>query len=300
MSRRVAIIDLGTNTFNLLVVEIGLHKYETIYSTKVGVGLGFGGINENKITDKAFQRALETLRVFKAKCKELGVETIQAFGTSAIRNATNQHEILRSFKAEINLTVKVVSGEEEAALIYKGVRLGYDFTQRSVIMDIGGGSTELIVADSKGLIKAQSFEMGVSRIYQLREFADPLSTEDISYIEHYLDEQVGDFFADQKIKVLVGASGSFETCFELAYDQEYPEDRFVDVTYDHMMDSIQHIIESTLEERNNNPRIIPIRRIMAPIAAVKIQWIIQKLGIKRIIISPYAMKEGILKFAIDN
>jgi exopolyphosphatase/guanosine-5'-triphosphate,3'-diphosphate pyrophosphatase len=198
------------------------------------------------------------------------------------------------------LTVKVVSGEEEAALIYKGVRLGYDFTQRSVIMDIGGGSTELIVADSTGLIKAQSFEMGVSRIYQLREFADPLSAEDISYIEHYLDEQVGDFFADQKIKVLVGASGSFETCFELAYDQEYPEDRFVDVTYDHMMDSLQHIIESTLEERNNNPRIIPIRRIMAPIAAVKIQWIIQKLGIKRIIISPYAMKEGILKFAIDN
>jgi exopolyphosphatase/guanosine-5'-triphosphate,3'-diphosphate pyrophosphatase len=64
MSRRVAIIDLGTNTFNLLVVEIGLHKYETIYSTKVGVGLGFGGINENKITDKAFQKSVRNLTRF--------------------------------------------------------------------------------------------------------------------------------------------------------------------------------------------------------------------------------------------
>ena len=266
----------------------------------MGVGLGFGGINDNFITDKAFQRGLDTLRHFKEICKEHDVESIQAFGTSAIRNAKNQQEILRCFKAELNLTVKVVSGDEEAELIYQGVCLGYDFTQKSVIMDIGGGSTELIIADKTARIKSKSFEMGVARIYQLRTFSDPVTPDDIRFIERYLDEQVGDFLDNQNIKVLIGASGSFETCFELAYDQEYPANSFVDFKYDRMIESLHQIIKSTLEERTNNPRIIPIRRIMAPIAAVKIKWIIEKLGIKRIVISPYAMKEGILKFAIDN
>ena len=161
-------------------------------------------------------------------------------------------------------------------------------------MDIGGGSTELIIADKDGVLKAASFEMGVARIYQLREFADPISEEDEKFIEDYLEQHVGDFLNDQKIKVLIGASGSFETCFEMIYDQPYPETQFVDFKLSDMLQSINELKNSTLAERNLHPRIIPIRRIMAPIAAVKINWIIKKLNIKKIVISPFAMKEGIL------
>lgn len=294
MKKRFAIIDLGTNTFNLLIIDKSESGFEEIYNERVGVGLGLGGINQNKIAAPAMERALETLLDYKKKSEELNAEEIHAFGTSAVRNAENKAGFLNAVEDKTGIQVNVLTGYQEAELIYQGVKMGYRFDHPSLIMDIGGGSTEFIFAHAKGLIKAESFEIGAARIYQGFEFSDPFTNEDCKKIEAYLENGVGQFFDTINTKTLIGASGSFETFYSLVYDCDYPDEQFVEIEKNKLETFLDLIINSTLAEREKNDRIIPIRKIMAPIAAVKIRWIIRKLSIEKIIISPFALKEGVI------
>jgi exopolyphosphatase/guanosine-5'-triphosphate,3'-diphosphate pyrophosphatase len=107
--KRIAIIDLGTNTFNLLIINKSENDYSKVYETKVGVGLGFGGINKNIIQENALLRGLDTLKSYKEKCDELKVDSIFAFGTSALRNAENREDFLTRAKLEANIDIEVIS-----------------------------------------------------------------------------------------------------------------------------------------------------------------------------------------------
>ncbi len=295
MSKRIAIIDLGTNTFNLLIVDKDEKGFNQVFSTKIGVGLGLGGINENRITEDAIERGLKVLKEYRDISIDQGVSSIHAFGTSAIRNASNKEDFLKRAEEETTIEITVLSGEEEARLIHEGVALGYQFKKPAVIMDIGGGSTEFIFTKDKKVKKAGSFEIGAARIFQKFSFADSFSDEDCKIIENYLNEGVGDYFDLEDATVLIGASGSFETFYELIYEQDYPKGEFVEIDLEKFEESLSYIIKSTKAERENNPRIIPIRKKMAPIAAIKIRWIIRKLNIQQIVISPYALKEGVIE-----
>lgn len=294
MTKRIAIIDLGTNTFNLLVADKNGPDIERIYSTKEGVALGLGGINEKRLSADAIERAMAALHKYADICKNLQTATIHAFGTSALRNATNANELVELAKKELDIHIEIIGGEREAELIYKGVRMVYDFNTPGLIMDIGGGSTEFIWANSAGVKKSRSFEIGVSRIYQMRNYHDPLNAEDELFITSYLDQYTGNFFDDIACKRLIGASGSFETFYKLAYSKEFPDHELVTMPMSDVVKSLDHIISSTLEERNANPLIIPIRKIMAPMAAVKTKWIIHKLEMNELVISPFALKEGVM------
>ena len=295
MSERIGIIDIGTNTFNLLVVDRTIDGFEKVYSAKQGVGLGLGGINDGMLTADAILRGVKTLKEYREKCRDLKVEKLKAFATSAVRDAKNKDEFIAILKGQISLDVEVISGEREAELIYEGVKIGYDFKQKSVIMDIGGGSTEFIFADKMAILKAHSFNIGTARIYQLFDFSDPYSQQDVEQVNRYLNDKVGSFFDGMKAEVLIGASGSFETFYALLYEKEYPEQEFKEMPADEVIRVLDAIIQSSLQERNENPFIIPIRKKMAPIAAIKIKWVLEKLKIKTLTISPYAMKEGVIK-----
>ncbi|MBI3135891.1 MAG: hypothetical protein HYZ14_14530 [Bacteroidetes bacterium] len=294
ITKRIAIIDLGTNTFNLLVADKTASQVNRIFSTKDGVALGLGGINENKIAADALERAMATLRNFCSISRAMKANTIYAFGTSALRNASNAAELVNQAQSELDLSIEIISGSREAELIYKGVASGYDFKNPGLIMDIGGGSTEFILADQKGILKSRSFEIGVSRIYQLFCFSDPMTVTDCRKITDYLEKSTGNFFDDIRCKRLIGASGSFETFYKLAYDKEFPDDEFVTMTIADVQRSLEKIIHSTQKERDANPLIIPIRKKMAPLAAVKTRWIINKLAMNELVISPFALKEGVM------
>ncbi|MEO9532795.1 MAG: hypothetical protein ABJG68_17375 [Crocinitomicaceae bacterium] len=295
MKKRLGIIDLGTNTFNLLIVDKEDGKFEKIHSTKEGVGLGLGGINDGFIADDAMQRGVETLKRFLQKCKELGVDKTKAFATSAIRDAKNQSEFLEILRNDLDLEVEVISGDREAALIHQGVKIGYPFNLPAVIMDIGGGSTEFIYANQQEVLKAHSFNIGTARIYQKFEFSDPYTKEDVKKVVDYLEEKTAGFFDAIDASILIGASGSFETFYAVMNQREYPEDNFEDMNAQLLLKILDDMIFSSLEERMKNPFIIPIRKKMAPIAAIKIKWIIEKLNIKTLTISPFAMKEGVIQ-----
>lgn len=294
---RKAVIDLGTNTFNLLIADVFASNFELVHTEKDGVSLGMGGINHNRIADEALVRGFNALKHFKSVCSDYQVQEIHAFGTSALRDASNSFEFLHKVQTELGIEIQIISGELEAELIYKGVKWSYDFAEPAVIMDIGGGSTEFVFADENGITDLVSLNIGVSRIYQHFHFSDPLSKEDVSNIEDWLDEKANGFFDGKQEHILIGASGSFETFYELIHNEPFPSKiDAVEISINELNDSLAAIISSTQEERDLNDWIIPIRKRMAPIAAVKTRWVLNKLDIQRVFISPCSLKEGALAY----
>lgn len=297
--KRIAVIDLGTNTFNLLIVDKSDSGFIEVFGTKVGVGLGLGGINQNRIQEDAIERALTTLLAYKSKCEEHKVVEIIAYGTSAIRNAENKQDFLNQVERATGIEIRVISGNREAELIYNGVNLGLEVNEPFLIMDIGGGSTEFILGDRNQFMEAASFEIGAARIFQSIPCSDPFTEEDCTKIESFLDAGVGDFFHQINVRMLIGASGSFETFYELLANKRYPSHTYVTLNLNDLMSILDSIIFSTRADREKDDRIFPIRKKMAPIAAVKIRWIIRKLGIQSVMISPYSLKEGVLSELIN-
>jgi exopolyphosphatase/guanosine-5'-triphosphate,3'-diphosphate pyrophosphatase len=290
-----AVIDLGTNTFNLVIAEIVNGKINLLHSEKEGVAIGMGGINENRLSEDSIERAVTCLKRFKEKCDEFGVTEIKAIGTSAIRDAKNNAEFAQKVLSETGIPIQIIDGIQEANYIYKGIAYTYNFETPSLIMDIGGGSTEFIAADKNGIHDLISLNVGVSRIFQLYEFSDPMTETDIQKVEAFLDANEHDFFSRVNCKTLVGASGSFETFYELVHRGKYPLGYDTqELDFEQFKLTLKNVIHSTQAERDTNDFIIPIRKKMAPIAAIKTRWVIRKMNANKVVISPCSLKEGVL------
>lgn len=290
-----AVIDLGTNTFNLLVGEIRNGKLKIIHAERSPVMLGMDGINSGYIVQEAYDRAMRTLRDFKEKALNLGAQEIKGFGTSAIREARNGQEFIDKVRIDPGIEIEVISGLFEGELIYKGVGLSHDFTERSVIMDIGGGSTEFVLVDTEGMKQVVSLKIGVSRIYQYLSKPPDYREEEQREVLRYIEETTLNELDGFSSRVLVGASGAFETFYELAYKRPFPMDgRAHEIDKELLMSVLYWSIHSTLKEREENPWVIEMRKRMLPVGALKIRWTIEKLGIDTIYVSPYSLKEGAL------
>lgn len=293
---RTAVIDLGTNTFNLLIAEIHDTKFEVVHSEKEGVALGMGGINKNIIAPEAWLRAINTLIHFKEVCNSFGAKQIRAIGTSAIRSAENSADFVQEVAAKTGITIEIISGLQEAKMIFDGVLWSYDFSPPAVIMDIGGGSTEFVWADKDGITEALSLDIGVSRMYQSLQLNDPLTSEDVAKIEHWLEDTSKGLLNGKTANLLIGASGTFETFYELHHQKHFPNTiEAIPIAKNELDIIIYEIMLSTLADREKNDFIIPIRKKMSPIAATKTRWVMNKLGVKEVLISPCSLKEGALK-----
>jgi exopolyphosphatase/guanosine-5'-triphosphate,3'-diphosphate pyrophosphatase len=288
-----AVIDLGTNTFNLLVGSVFGDKLEIIYCEKEAVLLGMNGINNGSIAEDAWMRAMQTLFRFKKRCEKQNVDEIIGFGTSALRGAKNGELFVKEVYENIGIRIHIISGSQEAQLIYRGVRWLFDFKQAATIMDIGGGSTEFIAANAGGIVEAQSFDIGVSRLYENLNKRNNLTANDFKFINEYLEARTGRFFEEDRSTLLIGASGSFETFYEMIFQKKFTaEEKMVTLPLLPLLDQLNWVIDSRYEDRINHKWIVPMRKKMIPIAAFKIKWIIQKLNADRVLLSPYSLKEG--------
>lgn len=288
-----AVIDLGTNTFNLLIGSVFGDKLEIIYCEKEAVLLGMNGINNGSIAEDAWMRAMQTLFRFKKRCEKQNVDEIIGFGTSALRGAKNGELFVKEVYENIGIRIHIISGSQEAQLIYRGVRWLFDFKQAATIMDIGGGSTEFIAANAGGIVEAQSFDIGVSRLYENLNKRNNLTANDFKFINEYLEARTGRFFEEDRSTLLIGASGSFETFYEMIFQKKFTaEEKMITLPLLPLLDQLNWVIDSRYEDRINHKWIVPMRKKMIPIAAFKIKWIIQKLNADRVLLSPYSLKEG--------
>lgn len=301
---RIAIIDLGTNTFNLLVVDVtSKDKFKSIFSTKVAVKLGEGGINKKLISSAAFQRGISGLKTHRAIIDKLKAEKIIAFATSAIRDASNSRQFMAAAKKEANIDIQIISGEREAQLIYEGVRMALNIgTDASLILDIGGGSNEFIIATQETALWKQSFDIGIARLLDQFRPGDPISASDIQKLEGHFRAALQPLFEAVKehpVKELIGSSGSFDTFAEMiAHKFHSISDLRGKTEFVFKMDEYEtihkHLLASTKKERIQTPGLIELRVDMIVIGTILVSFILKELGITKMRMSTYALKQGVL------
>lgn len=301
---KAAIIDLGTNTFNLLFFEIDTHKkWKLLGKEQLSVKLGEGGINKQIILEPAFERGIQTLKFYKKMLEETGVEMIKAVATSAIRSAKNGNDFVREAKIQAKIDIEVIDGNREATLIYKGVQLAMPLkNEPSLIMDIGGGSVEFIIANNESIFWKHSFNIGAARLLEKFRPSDPITNAEIQNIQHYLDEQLLPLVqksAEFSPQYLIGSSGSFDSFADLIFEHWGIEGLTGEQTsYLFNMNQYNEIhdllLKSTQEERLKMPGLLSFRADMIVISSILTNYILKKLNLKSMYLSTYAMKEGLL------
>ena len=170
---RVAIIDLGTNTCNLLVAETNNAEFTILHQSKQLVKLGDNKIKDNEISQEATSRTLESFCIHKKIIEKFNVDKVKVLATSAVRTAENKIQFLET------LGEQSISGEKEAELIFKGVLLAVEhFENSSVILDIGGGSNELISVFHHDLRWKESKPTGMARVINQYHLSNPTDVYD--------------------------------------------------------------------------------------------------------------------------
>lgn len=301
----IAILDLGTNTFNLLVASVtGEKKYKILYKEEISVKLGEGSINKKIISPLPFQRGIEAIKKHIATAKSFNAELIEAYATSAIRSSENGKIFTDKVISETGININVIDGKREAELIYKGVNLALknNSDENFLIMDIGGGSTEFILFNKKGIICKHSFDLGVSRLLSQIRPEDPLTEKNIYEIRTYLKTNLIPLLSavsEHSAYTLIGCSGSFESFASVIFNSlNTGTDPFKkeihNIPLNHFEEIYQLLIKSTETERYNLKGLVAMRVDTIVLAAIFVRYIIQSIGIKKFLLSHFALKEGVL------
>ncbi|MEG3901914.1 Ppx/GppA phosphatase family protein [Microcoleus sp. B4-C5] len=220
-NRIIAAIDMGTNSFHMVVARIDpkLPAFTIIAREKDTVRLGDCEVKTGCLKPEVMQRAIATLSRFLDIAKTFNAEQIIAVATSAVREAPNGRDFLKQVADELDLNVSLISGQEEARRIYLGVLSGMEFNNQSqVIIDIGGGSTELILGDSSEPRCLTSTKIGAVRLTGQFVKTDPISKEEFAYLQAYIrislerpiDELRSQFHEGEPLR-LIGTAGTIET-----------------------------------------------------------------------------------------
>lgn len=187
--KRIAAIDLGTNSFHMVIVEADPEKgIVEVDRVKEMICIGRGSISTKMLNEKAIEEGVATLKHFVLLASQQGVPfcDIIAFATSAIREAKNRDHFIRRVFEETGLKVRVISGIEEAQFIYYGVRNAVAFGETpDLLFDIGGGSVEFVIADRERVHHLESRKIGVARMLERFITTDPVSTSELHLLEQF-------------------------------------------------------------------------------------------------------------------
>jgi exopolyphosphatase/guanosine-5'-triphosphate,3'-diphosphate pyrophosphatase len=311
MEQRIAIFDLGSNAFKLLIAEKSENPegFKIIHKEQSGVKLASKGINKKIITDDARERALEAIASFKVTAEKYLCRNIKCTGTSAFRDAKNGQILVNEIKERFHLDVEIISGEREAELIHKGVSIGFDMDKKPIlIMDIGGGSLEIIIANQSKIFYQKSFDLGMRRVMEKLDLPDPLTNKDIEKIINFFDiefEELNKTVEEYNPYMLIGTSGSFETLSKLVeVRKQRPLRKISTASYKLSRTRVQelhdYMVKMPEKKRKEIEGMDMIRVDLIAIAMVFVNHIIKKYNFEKVTYCEFALKEGLLTEALNQ
>jgi exopolyphosphatase / guanosine-5'-triphosphate,3'-diphosphate pyrophosphatase len=304
--QQIAVIDLGTNTFHLLIVSIDEDQhFHLVHRERKAVMIGRGGINQGLIQKEAQCRALAALEYFKEVIDQYQVEHVVATATSAFRNAQNGQELAQQIYKNTGISIDIISGDTEADYIFYGIKEAMQLQdEKALIMDIGGGSVEFIICDIDHILWKQSFEIGAQRLLDRFQIEDPISKENVDQLLEYFDTalvSLTEAIDKYNPRTLIGASGTFDTLSDIyVIDQNVfvaPDASELPLTYEHYLKIHQELNQKNHEERLKIPGMVEMRADMIVVASWLIHFVLEKYHIRKIRVSAYALKEGLLRCA---
>ncbi len=301
-SYKIAVLDLGTNTFNLLLAKVTADTYYIYYDEKIPVKIGQDGIGDGIISIKARKRALRAILHYKKIIHREGADKVYGFATSAFRNARNGKAFKQYLEKESSLPIKIIPGDKEAHFIYQGVKHALDIGKDPVlIVDIGGGSVEFIIGNSDKIFWLKSYEIGAQRLLDLFHRTDPITTEARSSLQKYLERTLTELDAELKTykpKILIGSSGTFDTLSEIysrltnkavkRHETEFP----LDIHYFYKIHN--EIVTKDKAARLSIPGMNPMRVDMIVVASCLTKYVLDRYQFTGIRVSAHSLKEGML------
>lgn len=300
---RVAVLDLGTNVFNMLLADFSPAGCKFIKEYKCAAKLGAGGLSSGKISPGAFETAASAMeRILNEIEKAGGADMIVPYATSAVRDAQNGTEFVKFMHDKFGVQVQVIPGEREAELIFKGIMQSLSGKplekmehENILMLDIGGGSNELIISDGVKILWKRSFPIGMARMREKFQYEEPIGEDVIAEFEAYCDEVLQPLYTElEKYRptVFVGSSGSFDTFKDLMFGVDAPKVPSVVLPVDKLEQMHRELLDSTPEQRIKMPGMSPIRVDYIVLASVFTQLVLRKINCRIIYQSEYSLKEG--------
>ena len=305
---KIAIIDLGTNTFHLLILESKGQDFNEIARKRIYVKLGEESLLNQSITLEAQKRALEAMIIFREIIDLHQVTEVHAVATSAMRSVNNSQELVDLIRNKTAISVKIISGAQEAALIYRGVKEAVKINnETALIMDIGGGSVEFIICNDKESLWEESYDIGVQRLVDNFHQQDPILPENLIELEQYLNTNLKSLFEAvntyQPIR-LIGSSGAFTTVISMYAAREGilldAESTSYNLPFDKFENIYKNIRYTNHEERLQTPGLSDQRVDMIVASTALIYFILNKTFIRTITASKYSLKVGLFFQVLES
>ena len=298
----LAALDIGTNSFHLVVARVLDNGYEIVTREKETVRLGHGGGDMKELSNDAIDRGISSLRRMQ-RIAAAHNASVRAVATSAVREAHNADVFLTRARREAKVDIEVISGLEEARLIHLGVLQAVPaFEQRLILVDIGGGSTEVLVGERGETLAARSFNLGAVRLTD-RFFAGGTTTSDsVGECRSYIRSILATFERDVEelgFAIAIASSGTAETIARIIHAARDDTALHTFNRFEFTVGELQTITESLAKKRSSDdrrptPGLDPARADIIVAGALVLEGVADIFGIKSFVFSEAALREGVL------
>ena len=297
-----AAIDVGTNTLRLLVADaVSPDHFTVLHEEQTIPRLGEGLIPSRLLQDAPIRRSLTILKRFAEVARRLKATHVAAVATSAVREAGNREEFVAAVLLESGLSIQVIDGSEEARLTLLGVRHGLRLgSSRVLVMDIGGGSTEFILAKGETIEAIVSTGLGVVKLTEAHLTSDPPTPGELQAMERVVADRVGrlrDELPDLQGTALIGAAGTPTTLAAIdlgltVYTPDRVDGHRLSMTRTRQL--LHELATKPLAERSKIPLLEPGRADLIVAGATLAVTVMGMLGYDEFMVSDSGLREGIL------
>jgi exopolyphosphatase / guanosine-5'-triphosphate,3'-diphosphate pyrophosphatase len=299
---KLAAIDIGTNSIHLVVVEFDGRTFHVIDREKSMVRLGLGMFGEMRLTERAFKEGVEVLGRYTKLAESRGVEEILAVATSATREAENGTEFLNAIFQSTGVMPRVISGSEEARLIFLAVKHSIDLGgEVGLVIDIGGGSVEIAVGNQHEVMLAQSMRLGVQRLLHRQRGAQALSTRELYELSGYVQGAAAEVMAEAKrfgATRFVGTSGTIRTLGEAAHllagGQAFRSLNAQTVKRRDLRELASRLCEADVAKRAKMPGIGDARADTVHLGGVLLLELLEMVGAEDLTLCDTSLREGVI------
>ena len=298
----LGIIDVGTNTIHLLIGVLGLNgKFHVILKERDLTRLGEGGLVRNRLAGASMRRALEVLRRYADVMRRCGVDHIEAVATSAVREAANGRDFVRRVRRQTAIPLRIVSGREEARLIYLGVLQVHQFRRSTLIISIGGGSTQVMVGDANRAHYLVSVQLGGARLNQRFIRHDPPLAEEVADLYGYVRRvwaPVVRALRGHRWQQVFGSSATIYQLSMAAYLQTHrrpPQGKMpLWLSQQALRRLTARLERTTAAQRIQMPGVDPRRQDMVLPTGAALLTLMESCGVSRLRYAPGSLREGLV------
>ncbi len=297
---KIAIIDIGTNSIHMLIAELlPNYTFEVIGREKDMTRLGDGTLSSGILSQKLMQKGLQTLKRFQHLALTKGAQKIIAIATSAVRESKNGGDFIQKIFKETGIQVRVITGTEEARLIYLGIKHSVQLGKEPALMiDAGGGSVEFIVGNLQKITLLKSLKLGVARLKD--RFVKQHKPEEFKAIEEYVKETIQKILPAlqaSNYQQTIGSAGTLNNLAAMVFYRQEKEaalPRSLSLSREGLGELYEKLKKSTTEERLKMKGLDPRREDLITAGAALTYTLMTELNISEIQICDKAIREGIV------